>query len=304
MKILDEGQEKIVFVILHYLAIDETYRSIEYIRENIDTSNYKIIVVDNASGNGSGKELENSYKEAEDVIVILNPENLGFARGNNVGFLYAKEKLNPDFIVLMNNDVYLLEKNFHEKLEKEYKKSQYAVLGPLILTRDGKCNANPARMMPLSKMEVEKRIRVLRRFLKLQKIHMLPLYMWAAEMMHTVLDRKKQKSNGENEKDFITKRENVQLHGCFMVFSKEYIDRFEGLDNRTFLYMEEDILYQHILNNQLKTVYFPDIVVFHKEDVATDLQYISKKTKSRMQYENELRSCQILLQVQQGYSRE
>ena len=37
----------IVFVMLHYMAIEETKISIDYIRKNVDTEKYKIIVVDN-----------------------------------------------------------------------------------------------------------------------------------------------------------------------------------------------------------------------------------------------------------------
>ena len=35
----------IVFVMLHYMAIEETKISIDYIRKNVDTEKYKIIVV-------------------------------------------------------------------------------------------------------------------------------------------------------------------------------------------------------------------------------------------------------------------
>ena len=36
---------KIVFVILHYLAIDETYKSVDSIEKKIDTDMYKIVIV-------------------------------------------------------------------------------------------------------------------------------------------------------------------------------------------------------------------------------------------------------------------
>ena len=76
----------VVFVILHYMAIDVTMKSVEYITENIDTNQYHIVIVDNASGNGSGEELKAFYLDRGDVTVLINEENLGFAKGNNVGF--------------------------------------------------------------------------------------------------------------------------------------------------------------------------------------------------------------------------
>ena len=38
---------KIVFVILHYLAEEETYKSVESIKSKIDTDDYMIVIVDN-----------------------------------------------------------------------------------------------------------------------------------------------------------------------------------------------------------------------------------------------------------------
>ena len=47
---------------------------------------------------------------------------MGFARGNNVGFAYAKEELNSDFIILCNSDTEVLEENFCSEIEKNSKK--------------------------------------------------------------------------------------------------------------------------------------------------------------------------------------
>lgn len=85
---------KIVFVILHYLAIDETYKSVDSIEKKIDTDMYKIVIVDNASPDKSGALLKEHYKNDDHVEVLLNQENLGFARGNNVGFRCAEKTWN------------------------------------------------------------------------------------------------------------------------------------------------------------------------------------------------------------------
>ena len=83
----------IVFVMLHYMAIEETKISIDYIRKNVDTEKYKIIVVDNASPDNSGDMLIKEYGQDIDIKIIKARTNLGFARGNNLGFRYAKEML-------------------------------------------------------------------------------------------------------------------------------------------------------------------------------------------------------------------
>ena len=80
----------VVFVILNYNSIYDTEEAIEYISANVDTDNYGVVIVDNASPNGDGEELKQYYSDNTNVVVIQSEENLGFARGNNLGFAYAK----------------------------------------------------------------------------------------------------------------------------------------------------------------------------------------------------------------------
>lgn len=59
----------VCFVILHYMALDETIQCVESIRGNIDGEK-RIVVVDNCSPNGTVKELEERYRETEEVKVL------------------------------------------------------------------------------------------------------------------------------------------------------------------------------------------------------------------------------------------
>ena len=73
------------FVVLHYMAYDMTVECVSTLIQHFGDQNIKIVVVDNASSNGSGKMLASKYQDDCRVEVILNPQNEGFARGNNVG---------------------------------------------------------------------------------------------------------------------------------------------------------------------------------------------------------------------------
>ena len=48
--------------------------------------------------------IENLKSIKNPLVLIKNHENHGFAGGNNVGMRYALKNLNPDFILLLNND--------------------------------------------------------------------------------------------------------------------------------------------------------------------------------------------------------
>lgn len=62
-----------------------------------------IVVVDNASTDGSDEEIQRRFPA---MTLIRNAKNLGFAAGNNVGIAYALER-GADHVLLLNNDVYL-----------------------------------------------------------------------------------------------------------------------------------------------------------------------------------------------------
>ena len=78
---------KIVFVILHYLAIKETIDCVSSIQQNVCYDNYSIIIVDNGSGVEKDSErLQQLERDNSKVKLITLQSNLGFARGNNIGF--------------------------------------------------------------------------------------------------------------------------------------------------------------------------------------------------------------------------
>lgn len=61
--------------------------------------NYRIVVVDNNSADGSW-----TLAERGEVVLIRNDRNLGWSGGNNVGIRYCLER-DPKYVVLANNDI-------------------------------------------------------------------------------------------------------------------------------------------------------------------------------------------------------
>lgn len=103
---------KIIFVILHYLTYEDTIECVESITNNINYKNYEIIIVDNASKNGSYEAIEDKFRYSEKIYIIKSNKNLGFAKGNNIGYKFAKNNLNADFIITINNDTIITERLF------------------------------------------------------------------------------------------------------------------------------------------------------------------------------------------------
>jgi len=62
--------------------------------------NFEVILVDNASTDGSVEFVRRTFPE---IQVLANSQNLGFAEGNNVGL----KKSNGKYVVFLNNDTYV-----------------------------------------------------------------------------------------------------------------------------------------------------------------------------------------------------
>ena len=70
------------------------------------------------------------------MILIQNMKNYGFAEGNNIAVRFALKKLDPDYVLLLNNDV-VVNKNFLIELVKVAENSpKIGIVGPKIYYYD------------------------------------------------------------------------------------------------------------------------------------------------------------------------
>ena len=94
-------------VVLTYNNLSFTQACLASLEAHSDYGNLEVIVVDNASSDGSREWLQewaNAPSPAgQQRRLILNDKNLGFSAGNNVGLRAAR----GEFLVLLNNDTYV-----------------------------------------------------------------------------------------------------------------------------------------------------------------------------------------------------
>lgn len=283
-----------VFVILHFLAIEDTVECLNSIREKCVNDKYMIVVVDNGSYDDSYLALLREYEFAQDVVLLHSNNNLGFAKGNNLGFTYAKDNFNPEYIILLNSDTLILQPDFCDKIRREFSRSHFFVLGPLILNADGKCNSNPIADTMYDETLVENDIRKFNKRLKLIRCKLYKPVM----LIGRLIDRNGKRSNKLYSKiPFWRRLEDVKLHGSCLVFSKLYVNSYDGLNPNTFLYEEESILFYEMKRDCHKTVYNPDIMIYHKEDASTNQLQLDKTEKLKFRYKNEINSLQVLLEL-------
>ncbi len=90
---------KIAIIILNYNGCQNTIDCVNSVRNSKQGQDLNIVVVDNASTDGSTSKLS----KIKGLIFLQNKDNLGYSGGNNVGIKWALEH-KFDQILILNND--------------------------------------------------------------------------------------------------------------------------------------------------------------------------------------------------------
>ena len=88
---------------------------------------WELIVVDNASQDGTVAYLSEYAATRPWVRVVANKENLGFSRGNNVGLREA----NGEYLVMLNNDTYVTQGWLVDLIRHLRKNANLGLVGPV-----------------------------------------------------------------------------------------------------------------------------------------------------------------------------
>lgn len=130
-------------IIINYNTREMTSACIDSVIDNTQDIEYEIILVDNASVDGS-KEF---FKHDKRVKYIFNKYNKGFGAGNNVGAKYAKGK----YVFLLNSDTLL--KNNAIKIFFDFSEAHPnpCVCGGWLIDRDGNPNVSA---IPFPRMSI------------------------------------------------------------------------------------------------------------------------------------------------------
>jgi len=285
----------VCFVILHYIATELTCKCIESILKL--TGEKQIIVVDNASPNNSGEIIKKQYDENVQVDVIINKDNEGFARGNNVGYVFAKQHYNPDYIAILNNDVEINQKDFIARINEIYDVEHFHILGPDIYSTLQNMHQSPKGERHYS----YEKLKELKKKAQFRLDH--PLYVkftgtvknidWVNKVYY-----KNQRKARQGSLDYSVKHYNVVLHGACVIFSKDYIqNHIHAFYPGTFMYLEMDILDYLCRRENLKVMYSPEIRIIHREKQATGRTYKKNAEKTIFMSKCGIQSYSCLMQL-------
>lgn len=123
---------RLSIIIVSYNSIDYLKNCLNSIIKNppLPDREYKIIVVDNASVDGSRELVKNQYP---DVRLIANPKNTGFSAANNIGI----RANSSEYILLINSDCEAFENSIENLVFFMDDNKDAGIAGPKIVNSDG-----------------------------------------------------------------------------------------------------------------------------------------------------------------------
>ena len=119
-------------IILNWNAAQDTINCVRNFQE-FSEHEIRIYVIDN---NSDPADREKIQQECQGIVFIRNDRNFGYAGGNNVGIRRAL-KDGCEYILLMNNDARIAEKDFSLLVEAMAAEPDLGMVGPIIRDQNG-----------------------------------------------------------------------------------------------------------------------------------------------------------------------
>ena len=212
--------------------------SVQKAAHSIDT---EIIVVDNASSDGSLEMLKAEFK---DVKLIVNTQNLGFSKANNQGIAQAKGQ----YILLLNPDTLVYKNTFEECLKFSTQTNNCGGIGVQMLDINNQFLKESKRSFPSP-------FSALCRFSFLNKLFPNSILFNRYYLGH------------------LSKDENHQvevLAGAFIWLKKSIAEEVGGLDETYFMYGEDIDFSYSIQQAGYNNYYLGTISITHYKGESTD----------------------------------
>jgi GT2 family glycosyltransferase len=217
-------------VIVSFNARGDLGRCLQALNDTPPTRSHEIFVVDNASADGSADEA----RRWPGVRVIETGENLGFARGTNVG-LRASSGTN---ILILNSDTLVPAGAVDRLVDELDRREDVAVVGPRLVDREGRAELSFGRMVgPINELHQKRLMRGL-----------------DARQPHIVA-RVDRETRREQFTDWVS--------GACLLVRRADADAVGLLDERYFMYLEDVDFCAAIRARGRRVLFTPAVQVVH-----------------------------------------
>lgn len=267
---MDKESPLVGTVVLNYKTFNDTIACVDSLKQQ-SYSPQRIIVVENGSGNESAKVLRRMYDDDDMVCLIVSEENLGFARGNNLGIRFAHETLGCDFVFVLNSDT-IVPNHVFDKVIKAYQ-DDVGTISPSV------ANVNGLLVPPSENSDdIMRQIKVRERGLRIARILSLP---GISSLYNCYKGRKIQIEEGEENSKNVWVPGKYVLQGCSYFLTPAFFNAYSQLYPNTFLYWEEINLLVYLYKANLRSIAINTPPIIHKEAGSTASLYSNKENNKR-----------------------
>ena len=237
-------------IVVNYKTID---RTAQYVHEELTKikTPHKVVIVNNACTDEHNAELSSAcdaylvpesgdIDAHEDIFVLGAKDNLGYAKGNNLGVEFLTKHFDIQYLLFSNNDIVLKDADVVERLiDKLEEKSDIGLIGPSIVNVNGK-KANPFVKPSIWKTQI------------IPNLFLPVLLVIKKKGISHIVDL-------DIEEGYC-----YRLGGSFMLTRADTFMESGKFDPATFLYCEEPILSERYLKFRFKTYYLGTVSVIHE----------------------------------------
>ncbi|MBW4644601.1 MAG: glycosyltransferase family 2 protein [Goleter apudmare HA4340-LM2] len=219
----------ISIILVNYNGAEVLPDCLSSIEKYIDTLTCEIILVDNASTDGSLELVKENYPQ---IRLIKNSKNLGFGAGNNAGARIAY----GEFLFLLNTDTVLTSNILLHLIDLIQADTKIGIIGPKLLNPDGSLQISVSPALGI-KGEYQAR-----------QIHQ-------AYQNVSNLNLIEQKFQEIQEVDIVV--------GAAFFIRSSLFQELGGFDENFFMYFEESDLCQRAQYLGYKIIYTPYVSLIH-----------------------------------------
>ncbi|MCE5187073.1 MAG: glycosyltransferase family 2 protein [Planctomycetaceae bacterium] len=194
---------------------------------------FEVLVVDNASTDGSARMVRDRFPQA---TLVANEQNRGFAAANNQGIRMAK----GDYILLLNSDTLVLDNALAKSVEFARRHPEAGVVGCRVLNADR--SLQPSCFM----------------YPSLLNLFLLTTYLSRLFRRHPFFGRERM---GWWDRSNV--REVEVVTGCFMLVRRRAFESVGLLDEAYFMYGEETDWCCRAHRAGWKLLFTPDAEIVH-----------------------------------------
>jgi GT2 family glycosyltransferase len=223
-------------IVVNWNGGETLLESLARLQRALDGAAHEVVLVDNASADGSAREAARRFPQWR---TLFNDRNVGFGAANNQAFAHAQGR----YVLILNPDVHLDRSALHTLVDFMESRPQVGACGPKVLESDGRTISPWCARRDPGPLDVFFEYVFLYRLFPRHRI--FARYVMGAW-------------------DHADSRSVDALSGACLLVRREVVEQVGGFDERFFMYGEDLDLCRRIRRSGWEVCFVADAVVRHE----------------------------------------